>query len=139
MKTRPRKFILGALIAAVAVFLGPIVYSQLFQRSIEGYYANEEVCGCGHHSFTEVRSDGIYDVLPGHRSRRLLARVTITPDGLDCVGVRRDIKFQLRIVGGITYWSCSGSGVTVPLVRVRNVWRVWIPYWLSEEKVAVHG
>lgn len=134
---KPRHGIALALLSTLA--FGPAMYSFVVHRGIEGYYLNDEVCGCGHESFSEVRGDGVYDLLPGHRSRRLFPTVVQTPDGWALTTVKKGIKADLRLIDGAPCWIDRSTGVAEPLRRVRNLWRIWIPWWISTDSRGKNG
>jgi hypothetical protein len=139
MTTR-RKVIVAAAGTLVVVFLTPIAWSAW---GAHGYFDGGR-CTCGNPIFIRIRDDGYFRYSPGHGVPEHRAFALRRRDGgWDVLGLRPpdgvwspvaegEAVARMRLQDGALYESWDSTTNWTRRARVYNVWRVWIPEFLSQ-------
>ena len=117
------------LIAAALLIPIPIWNSQF--TGVDGYYLQAQCMG-GHDIFVELWKGQYYETCPGHKDR--------SPKGtLRQMGDRWELLKEDEVVSTIT--PIGDDQIEIELTytkqkyqanRVRNPWRIWLPWILPE-------
>ncbi len=132
------------LIIGLIVYVVPRLYATSSARPLEGIFDVGMECMGGHEVFLELSGSEAFDNCPGHRERKMRAKV-IRDNKTATIIDPRDDQPWIRIE-----WDGSGHSMEFlkrpdsqsvfgmfpargEIDQVTNPWRLWIPRLLPEE------
>jgi hypothetical protein len=118
--------------AAVVGFciLIPIPIWNTRFKDMDGYYLHGS-CGDGHGIFAEFERGNWYVTCPGHKNRSLTGELRRVQDHWEAVRSNQTV-WVVESAEGHVYFTSSKTGYKFEMERVRNPWRIWIPWILPE-------
>jgi hypothetical protein len=120
---------IAVLTAAIILIPIPIWNAQF--KDIDGYYELFH-CPCGHYTFLELHEGKVFYTSAGHKDRTQKGTLLSTSDQWEIVvNSSTTTVFKADSNGYIKVKPASNTHEST-LQRVRNPWRIWLPWILPE-------
>jgi hypothetical protein len=126
------RWLLQVAAGGALLFTLPIAATFFGSRGVAGCYETGVRCGCGHQLFIYIEGSGYYDLVPGHKQKRLRYSLQSVGPGEWVARKNGTNAFRLRLENGEVYRTFAGETNWFREERVVNLWRVWIPQLMPE-------